>query len=331
MRNLPKSGSSANDPRPVDLSIIIVSWNVIDLLMDCLDSILENSIMLMTPREERMRFEVIVVDSASEDDTVDKIRKHFTRVKLFPQTENVGFVRGNNIGIKEAKGRYILLLNPDTVVLGNALKDMVDYMEDNADVGIVGPYTLNTNGTVQPTRRRFPTIKTAFFESTWLQPFAPESLLNHYYVRDLPDLAIIDVDWVQGSAMMIRKEVFDQIGLLDPGYVMYSEELDFCRRAKDDNWRVVYHCCSQIIHHGGKSSEQISVQKHIWFQQSKLRYFHKYHGWMVAQALRIFLLASYSWQIILELIKTILLQKWSMRRKRIADYLRVIRSGLRVT
>ena len=112
---------------------------------------------------------------------------------------------------------------------------------------------------------------------------------------------------------------------------MYSEELDWCKRAKDAGWRVVYHCCAQIIHHGGKSTEQIAATKHIYFQQSKLRYFRKYHGRLVAHSLRLFLLTSYFVQILLEGVKGLLGNKRQMRFERVRNYWQVLRSGLKVT
>ncbi|NDJ60029.1 MAG: glycosyltransferase family 2 protein, partial [Chloroflexi bacterium] len=253
------------------------------------------------------------------------------QVRLLAQTENVGFTRGNNIGLAAARGRYLLLLNPDTEVLGDALRQMTIYLDNHPDVGIIGPHTLNTDGTTQSTRRRFPTLATAFFESTWLQPYAPKRLLDHYYVNDAPYNATLDVDWVQGSALMCRREVYAQIGDLDEGYVMYSEELDWCRRAKAAGWRVIYLGSAQIIHHGGKSTDQVVARRHIHFQQSKLRYFRKYHGLLVAQSLRLFLLLNYIWQIALEAGKRLLGHKPTLRRERIRAYWQVLRSGLRVT
>ena len=315
----------------VDLSVIIVSWNVADLLVDCLDSVLFNSVVMSRQPDQQPRTEVIVVDSASSDSTVERVRQRFPGVTLLPQAENVGFTRGNNIGLQAARGRYLLLLNPDTLVLGDALQVMVNHMDANPDVGMLGPYTLNTDGTPQSTRRRFPTLATAFFESTWLQPFAPQALLDRYYMRDLPDLGTCDVDWVQGSALMVRREVYEQIGGLDEGFVMYSEELDWCKRAKDADWRVVFLGAAQIIHHGGKSSDQVTAFKHIQFQRSKLRYFRKYHGSGAVLALRTFLLMNYAWQLGLESVKSLLGHKRDMRRERIRAYWQVLRSGLRAT
>ncbi|GAB4509460.1 MAG: glycosyltransferase family 2 protein [Anaerolineae bacterium] len=326
-------GFTVKENGQFDLSIIIVSWNVSDLLADCLDSILYSPVTLNPANDDdqRISIEIIVVDSDSTDGTVPMLRRYFPEITLLPQTENVGFTRGNNIGLEAATGRYLFLLNPDTLVLGPALVNMVKYLDEHPDVGIIGPYTLNTNGTMQSTRRRFPTVAIGFYESTWLQPFAPKNLLRRYYVDDAPMIATLDVDWVQGSALMARREVYTQIGGLDTNYFMFSEELDWCKRAKDAGWRVVFYCNAQIIHHGGQSTQQVSAHKHIYFQESKLRYFRKYHGARVAFALRLFLLFNYTTQILIEGFKGLLGSKRAMRRQRIREYWQVIRSGLRVT
>jgi GT2 family glycosyltransferase len=155
-------------------------------------------------------------------------------------------------------------------------------------------------------------------------------MLNHYYAADVADDVGSDVDWVQGSALLARREVYTQIGGLDEGYVMYSEEMDWCKRAKAAGWRVVYFGQAEIVHHGGKSSEQVTARKHIHFQESKLRYFRKFHGWLPAQVLRLFLLTNYLWQIGLESLKSMLGHKRSMRQERIQAYWQVVRSGLKV-
>lgn len=315
-----------------DLSIIIVSWNVSDLLANCLDSILSSPISIVDAQTNLSAIEIIVVDSHSSDHTVTMLRERYPQVKLVEQNENIGFTRANNIGLGETQGRYILLLNPDTNVLDNALMCMMEYLDHNPDVGIVGPHTLNEDGSTQSTRRRFPTFWIGLFESTWLQRFAPKSLLDHYYVTEgIPSDATLDVDWVQGSAMMVRREVYEQIGGLDEGYFMYSEELDWCKRAKQVGWRVVFLGDAKIVHYGGKSSEQAAARSHILFQQSKLRYFRKYHGWMTAQVLRLFLLFNYLFQLQIEYGKLLLGHKPDMRRERVRVYWQVLRSGLKVT
>lgn len=314
----------------IDLSIIIVSWNVADLLAACLLSIAAGPVSFNSDADG-VRVEVIVVDSASTDGSVALVQEQFPQVRLLPQTENLGFVRCNNIGLQAAHGRYVMLLNPDTEIIDDALAQMVAYLDTHPDVGIVGPHTLNSDGSTQSTRRRFPTVALAFFESTWLQPFAPAAMLDRYYVADAPDSATLDVDWVQGSALMARRAVYEQIGGLDEGFVMFSEELDWCRRARDAGWRVVYLGSAQIVHHGGKSTDQVVARRHIHFQQSKLRYYRKYHGPLIAYLLRVFLLLSYVWQLALEAFKGAVGHKRALRRERVHAYWQVLRSGLKVT
>lgn len=305
----------------LDLSIITVSWNVRDLLRECLIAV-DNG-------RGGLALEMIVVDSASHDGSARMIREEFPWVQLIACEENVGFPRGNNLGIAVATGRHILLLNPDTIILNNALAVMVSYLDEHIDVGALGPQLLNPDGSVQSSRRRFPTLVTGLVESTWLEPFAPRAILANYYAQDFADDEVFDIDWVTGAALMVPRRVIDRVGLLDEGYFMYSEELDWCRRIKDAGWRVVYLPEAQIVHHVGKSSEQAVTARHINFQQSKLRYFRKHHGRLAAGLLRASLLACYVGQIGLEGAKGLLGHKRPLRRQRIASYWQVLRSGLR--
>lgn len=311
--------SISNSQSP-DLSIIIVSWNVEALLRDCLNSIVAG--------QGDLRVEVIVVDSFSADGSPDMVATEFPWVTLIRCQENVGFPKGNNLGIAKAHGRYILLLNPDTIIQGEALLLMVKYLETDDNVGVVGPQLHNADGSVQSSRRRFPNLAVGFFESTWLQPYAPKKLLNHFYALDLPDNEKNDVDWVMGAALLTRQTVIAQIGGMDEAYFMYSEELDWCRRIKDAGWRVVYFPEAKITHLQGQSSEQVVVQRHIYFNQAKLRYYRKYHGRAAAAILRLFLLSNYCWQMGVEALKGVLGHKRPLRWQRVKAYWLVVRSGL---
>lgn len=320
---LPDGFARLNSTRSApSLSIIIVSWNVADLLAACLRSIAATC----SPEAE-----VIVVDSASSDDTLARVRAEFPSVRLLAQPANVGFTRGTNIGLAAAQGEYLLLLNPDTELLDDAAAQMIGWLEAHPETGIAGPRTLNPDGTVQSTRRRFPSPLLAAFESTWLQPLLPRKMLDRFYVHDAADGATLDVDWVQGSCLLARREVYAKIGGLDEGFIMYSEELDWCRRAKDAGWKVTYLGSASIIHHGGQSSGQAQAQTHIRFNQSKLRYLRKYHGWLAAQAVRIMLLLHFAVQMLIEAAKWMFGHKRPLRAQRLATYWRVLRSGLRVS
>ncbi|XWX04867.1 glycosyltransferase family 2 protein [Aggregatilineales bacterium SYSU G02658] len=307
-------------------SIVIVSYNVAELLLACIESIHTSAATI----DPSLAIEIIVVDSASTDDTVARVSSIYPGVTMIACQENVGFTRGTNLGIHASRGELVFLLNPDTVLLGAALPDLIAFMEENPDVGIAGPHTFNTDMTTQSTRRRFPKRLTAFFESTWLQGYAPRRILDHFYVNDVPADQTQDVEWMQGSALMVRRSVFEQVGYLDEAYRMYSEELDFCKRASDAGWRIVYNADAHIIHYGGASSDQVGALKHIYFQTSKIRYHRKVHGAAFAHLLRIFLLASYLSQIALEAIKGMLGSKRPLRQQRVRAYWQVIRSGLRV-
>lgn len=304
-----------------DLSIIIVSWNVKALLRDCLQSIFAN--------QGELKLEVIVVDSASADGSAEMVAAEFPAVTLIACDENVGFPRGNNIGMRQASGRYVLLLNPDTVVVADALPIAVAYIEQHPDIGVLGVQLLNEDGSVQSSRRRFPSLMTGVFESTWLQAYAPQRLLQDYYVDDLADSTTADVDWVMGAFMLTRPEVIAQVGGMDEAYFMYSEELDWCKRIKTAGWRVVYYPEAQVIHYQGKSSEQASILRHINFNRAKLRYFRKYHGRAAAGFLRLVIWLNFLMQLILEAVKGMLGHRRELRWQRVRAYWQVLRSGLR--
>lgn len=305
-----------------DLSIVIVSWNVRDLLRACLESIRATA-------PDDLALEIIIVDNGSTDGTSEMLRQSFPWVRLIEAGRNLGFSGGNNLGLASSAGRYVLLLNPDTLVLDDALRRMLAYMETHPEVGALGPQLLNEDGTVQSSRRRFPTLWTAVFESTWLQPIAPRRLLDHYYMRDHADDESVEVDWVQGAALLVRREAVAQTGGLDEGFFMYSEELDWQKRIKAAGWRIVYYPEAQIVHYGGKSSEQVIAQRHIYFQSSKVRYFHKHHGWVAGIIVRTILLANYGWQLGLEAAKWLVGHKRPLRIERIRAYWAVLRSGLK--
>jgi len=260
------------------------------------------------------------------------IRKEFPWVRLEVCDANVGYTRANNRGIALATGRYILFLNPDTAIVGPALTTMVQYMDAHPAVGALGPQLLEADGRVQSSRRRFPSRLTALVESTVWQPlFANSPLLRHYYCLDRPDDQVQAVDWVTGAALLVRRSVLEQVGGFDEGFFMYSEELDLCRRIKAAGWDIHYLPMAQVIHHGGKSSEQAIASRHIHFQSSKIRYFTKYHGRGFGECLRLYLLATYVYQLSEEGAKWLLGHKRPLRAQRLAVYWQVLRSGLRRT
>jgi len=307
----------------VDLSIVIVSWNVRDLLRRCLSSILVG-------QEQGPGLEIIVVDNASSDGSAGMVRVEFPQVHLIANEQNRGFTAANNQGLALAQGRYLLLLNPDTEVVGDALATMVGYMEAHPQVGALGPQLRYPDGSRQSSRRRFPTLPTALVESTVIQEWWRDNpILRRYYMADTPDDVVQPVDWVVGACLLVRRQVYEQVGGLDEGFFMYSEELDWCKRIKEAGWEVVYLPTATIIHHEGRSSEQVVAARHIHFQSSKVRYFRKHHGPLQAGLLRRFLLATCVYQLAREGLKWLVGHKRPLRAERVRAYWQVLRSGLR--
>lgn len=245
----------------LDISIIIVNWNTRDLLADCLNSIARTA--------AGMAHEIIVVDNASSDGSREMVREHFPHVRLLVNAGNVGFAKANNQAIQASAGRYVLLLNSDTVVLPGALPALVRFMDAHPQVGIVGAKLLNRDGTLQPSWARFPTV--------WSELLGRNSRARERYLTREGALAFA-VDWVGGACFMICRAVVEEVGLLDEGYFMYSEEMDWCFRVRQKSWLVCYYPEAQVVHLGRQSSRQASLRMKAELYQSKLTFFHKHYG-----------------------------------------------------
>jgi hypothetical protein len=310
------------------LTVIIVNWNVRDLLAQCLVSLRQHP-----PADGNMQ--IVVVDNASADDSVAILRRDFPEVVLIANSQNRGFTGGNNDGLRWLRahgeaGSDVLLLNPDTKVHAGALDSLIELMRAQPDVGVTGPRMIYGDGSPQSTARAFPTLVTAMFESTWLQRFAPQSLLDRYYARHAGNAAPSDVDWLVGAALLIRRKALDAVGEFDEArFFMYSEELDLCKRIKEAGWRVVYEARATITHYEGRSSGQVSGNRMRWFNLSKARYFRKHHGKMQAAVLRCWLAGQFAWQWLLERAKALLGNQPAMRHERARAYGSVIVALLR--
>jgi len=314
--------SHASRPTP-DISILIVSWNVRELLLACLAALPEAV-------GDSFSYEVIVVDNASQDGTVAAVREQFPEVQVIANAENRGFTGGNNQALAAATGRYLFLLNPDTKPLPGSIAELARYLEEHPDVGMVGPRLRYGDGSPQPNRRRFPDLLTLFTESTIIQHYFPNlDIFARYTMAHTPDNQLHEVDWLVGAALMARREVYEQIGGLDEGFFMYSEELDWCKRAKDAGWRIVYDPAAEIIHYEGKSSEQAVARRDIAFFSSRVRYTRKYHGPVWAELLRWWLLLTFGFQWLREGAKWLVGHKRALRAQRMASYGQVLRSGLK--
>jgi GT2 family glycosyltransferase len=263
--------SVSTSPKPVDISVVIVGWNAKRYLELCLDSIAK------TPPRRSM--EVLVVDNASTDGSVEMIESKFPWVKLIKSSENLGFSRGNNVAIRQAQGRYIALVNPDVIVFPGCLDALADFLEQNPKVGDVGPRVLNPDMSMQSTCRRFPTLWNNFCSATRLEQifkgsqfFAGEHMFYFAHDRTLP------VDVLVGCFSMIRRQAFDSVGLLDENLFMYGDDVDWCRRARNAGWEVVFYPGAQAIHDRGKITAPYPVRFALAQQRSVLYYWSKHHG-----------------------------------------------------
>ncbi len=269
----------------MDLSIIIVNWKVKDLLEKCIQAIFEQT--------KNISFEVFVVDNASGDDSVEMVRGKFSQIDLTASTENLGFAKGNNLAIKKARGRYVLLLNPDTEILENALEKMVRFMDANQNYGIAGCKLLNPDLSLQPSVRAFPDLASQLFILLKIHHLFPHSkTMYKYLVQDFDYEKTQEVDQVMGAFLMIRREVINKIGLLDEKFWIWFEEVDFCKRAKSSGYKIFYTPEAKIIHHFGQSFKQaMGLKKQKDFNRS-LSYYFKKHGtkgeWFAIQILRPF-------------------------------------------
>ncbi len=255
----------------MDISVIIVSWKAKHYLELCLESLAE--------APPRRSMEVIVVDNASADGSAEMIETRFPDVKLIRSTENLGFAKGNNVAIRQCQGRYIALVNPDVILFPGCLDSLADFLDRNPKVGNVGPRVFNPDMTQQSTCRRFPTLWNNFCSATSLATtfkssrfFAGEHMFYFPHDRTLP------VDVLVGCFSMIRRETFNDVGLLDEDLFMYGDDVDWCRRCWKAGWQVVFFPGARAIHDRGKTTAPYPVRFALAQQRSVLIYWRKHHG-----------------------------------------------------
>ena len=259
-----------------DLSIIIVSWNTKDYLQKCLNSIYENT--------KGITFEVIVVDNASSDASAQMVKNRFPQAILIENKENLGFGAANNQAIKRSRGKYALILNPDTEISGESLNTMVTFLNENPKVGSVGPKILNPNNSIQLTcARNYPTLSTEFFWLTTLvRRFPKNRVMGRYLMSYWDHTDRREVDCLSGACMMVRRDVLEKMSYFDEDYFMYGEDVDLCYRIKKAGWQIWYLPEAQIIHYGGASSKTIFESATIYDRRAIQLFFKKHYGRLTA-------------------------------------------------
>lgn len=253
-----------------DVSIIIVNWNTCDLLRDCLES--------LKRIDPCPAFEICVVDNASTDGSVDTVRSHYPDVRLIANTLNAGFAAANNRGAASARGRYLLLLNPDTVVLPNSLAELVRFADAHPDAGAVGPRLLNSDGSPQRSCwRGRPGITSALVDGLYLWKLPGAPLASRFEIDPGAVQESIEVKHILGACMLIRRAAWDRVGPLDEGFFMYLEETDWCVRATEAGWKIMFNPASVITHHGQQSSHRHPTGGAVYFYRSLCRFVRKHH------------------------------------------------------
>ncbi|HXW15181.1 MAG TPA: glycosyltransferase family 2 protein [Terriglobia bacterium] len=234
----------------MDLSIIIVNWNSAGFTIPCISSIYTQT--------HGLDFEVLVVDNASTDDSCRAIQERWPSVKLITSPQNLGFARANNLGFQNSSGRILLFLNPDTELRGPAINLMQECFVSSADIGVLGCRLLNSDLSVQTSCiQPFPTILNQIADAEPLRRLTPR--LKLWGMRPLFESdpgRPVEVEAVSGACLMIKREVFEQVGLFSTDYFMYNEDLDLCYQVKKAGKRVCYLGAATIVHHGGQSSRQ---------------------------------------------------------------------------
>lgn len=256
----------------MDLSISIVNHNNKECLAACLDSIYSHAL--------DVSFEVMVVDNGSTDASVEFVKQAYPQVRIIENSENRGFVKANNQGIRASEGRYLLSLNNDTIIQNGTLAGLVRFMQEHPDVGACGPKVLNQDGTFQrQCRRSFPTILSSLCYFLKLHKLFPRSEFFGQYLMTHWDCDKAgEVDSVSGCCLMVRREVIEEVGILDENFIMYGDDLDWCYRIKQAGWKVRYVPDLQIVHLGGQSSRHLPSKCIVLFYRAMAIFYRKHYA-----------------------------------------------------
>ena len=253
----------------MDLSVVIVNYQTFELTKNTIDSILKY--------DYSFEYEIFVVDNASSDASLARLEDYFKdKVRFIASRENNGFAAGNNQALRQATGKYQLLLNSDTIVWQDTLQDIYDYMERHDDVGACGCRVLLEDGELDKAcKRSFPNVKNSFFR---LFHIPTKSEDDNYNLTSLPDDEIYEIDCLTGAFMFMRKDALDMAGLLDETFFMYGEDIDLCYRIKKAGWKIIYYGKSRITHLKGASSKKQKNKLIYEFYRAMYIYYRKHHA-----------------------------------------------------
>lgn len=264
-----------------DLLVSIVSYNTRDLLRACLRSLQR----ALDRSKGGVQAHVVVVDNASRDGSAQMVRDAFPAYQIIALDDNRGFAAANNLAIRQTDARYVWLLNPDTEVLGDAPDALVRFMDDHPEAGACAARLLNSDLTFQHSCFRFPTLPMTFFDFFPLNHRVIDSRLNGRYPRHWYD-HVFPIDHPLGACLVVRQEAIQHVGMMDEGFFMYCEEVDWCYRIKQAGWKIYYTPDAEVIHHGGQSTRQNAGPMLIQLHRSRDRFFRKHYGPLYAAVAR---------------------------------------------
>jgi GT2 family glycosyltransferase len=263
-----------------DLSIIIVNWNTLAMLRDCLASVYAG----LGAGLGGLAAEVIVVDNASEDGSAEMVAAEFPAARLIRNAENRGFAAANNQGFALARGRHVLLLNSDTLVHGDVLQRSVAWLDAHPEVGAMGCRVLNTDGSVQLTCAMYPSILNQLLMASGLWKLRRPRFFGRPFMTDWRRDSERVVDTISGCYLMVRRPVIEEVGVLDEAFFFFGEETDWCRRMRDAGWTLMFAPVGEITHHGSVSAKRLNHRRDVMLSGAIVR-LHRKHGGVGAAAI----------------------------------------------
>ena len=252
----------------VDLTIALISYNTRDLLLACLQSILETTKDLI--------YELVVVDNASADGSVEAVRSHFPDAVVLSNTHNNGYAKACNQALAISKGRHLLLLNSDTIISNHALVTLVEYLDSHPDVGAVSCKQWTGEGHLNQTCFPFPSLRDHFYHASLFQRVAPRMQAAAAAMQAVDCTLSQNVDWANGACLVVRTDLLRQLGGLDEGFFMYFEDVDLCRRIHRQGYRVHHLAEAEIVHLVGRSSGRAVDRLNLEWELSRIRYIEKH-------------------------------------------------------
>ena len=257
----------------IDVSIVIISFNTREITIACLESIIENC--------KNCKLEIIVVDNCSSDGSKEAVARQFPNVRLICNSDNLGFAAANNQAFKVCSGKYVLLLNSDTVILGDVLAQSMLYMDQHLDVGVFGCRVLNPDLTMQKTCFMYPTFLNLLLMTTGLSKLPWPKVLGRASMSHWKRDSDREVEVVTGCYMLVRKEAMDQVGWLDDSFFFCGEETDWCYRMKKAGWRICFSPVGEIVHIGNASGRRFEARRDIMLTQGIVRFNRKQFGFLI--------------------------------------------------